>query len=255
MLSKTLLNVARVAKSQSSVPFQPFSRQGQTIRTLLTTFTKRNMPSTFRSRQPFSMKRSFSSAAEEENNKVAIYVAAVAVAMLGLTYASVPLYKLFCQVTGFGGTVQEVDAKKVTVTKMQEDAYPVRVHFQTTVTDSLPWSFVPTQPFINVIPGETSLAFFTVKNKSDKAITGVATYMVNPTQMGLYFNKIQCFCFEEQRLRPGEEVDMPVLFFIDPDYLKEKRLKALREVTLSYNFFKTDEDEEEDEEENKEEED
>ena len=208
MLSKTLLKV--LAQSQSSVSFQALSRMGQTSRSFLTNPIRQYREAGSSRNALLKARRSFSSSMEEENNKVAVYVAAIAVAMLGLTYASVPLYKLFCQVTGFGGTVQEVDANKVVASKMQEDAYPVRVHFQTTVTDSLPWSFVPTQSYINVIPGETSLAFFTVKNKSDKAITGVATYMVNPTKMGLYFNKIQCFCFEEQRLRPGEEVDMPV---------------------------------------------
>ena len=107
----------------------------------------------------------------------------------------------------------------------------------------MPWKFKPTQSEVKLIPGETALAFYTVTNTSDKAITGVATYNVHPPKAGLYFNKIQCFCFEEQRLQPHEEIDMPVFFFIDPEIVNDPALKNVHSITLSYTFFKTDEEE------------
>ena len=109
----------------------------------------------------------------------------------------------------------------------------------------MPWRFTPTQSFVKVLPGETALAFYTVRNPTNKTITGVATYNVDPPRAGLYFNKIQCFCFEEQRIGPYEEVDMPVFFFIDPEYLQDKYLKNNNNIMLSYTFFKTGEEENE----------
>ena len=103
----------------------------------------------------------------------------------------------------------------------------------------MPWSFKATQLEMKVSPGETALAFYTVKNKEDYAITGVATYNVDPPQVGIYFNKIQCFCFEEQRLGPKEEIDMPVFFYIDPEFVKDPSMYNCRNITLSYTFFKT----------------
>jgi cytochrome c oxidase assembly protein subunit 11 len=102
--------------------------------------------------------------------------------------------------------------------------------------------FVPVQLDVKCVPGETALSFFRVTNHSDKAITGVATYNVHPPKVGLYFQKIQCFCFEEQRLLPGETVDMPVFFFIDPDFLNDPQVSYVRSITLSYTFFQTDVD-------------
>eukprot|EP00560_Eucampia_antarctica_P004790 CAMPEP_0197842398 /NCGR_PEP_ID=MMETSP1437-20131217/46718_1 /TAXON_ID=49252 ORGANISM="Eucampia antarctica, Strain CCMP1452" /NCGR_SAMPLE_ID=MMETSP1437 /ASSEMBLY_ACC=CAM_ASM_001096 /LENGTH=226 /DNA_ID=CAMNT_0043452271 /DNA_START=1 /DNA_END=681 /DNA_ORIENTATION=- len=125
----------------------------------------------------------------------------------------------------------------------------ITVRFDSTVGDVLPWSFVPTQLDVKVVPGETALSFFTATNHSDKAITGVATYNVHPPKAGLYFNKIQCFCFEEQRLLPGETVDMPVFFFIDPDYVNDPQLNTVSNITLSYTFFQTDEDDDDDDDE------
>ena len=125
----------------------------------------------------------------------------------------------------------------------------ITVRFDSTVGDVLPWSFVPTQLDVKVVPGETALSFFTATNHSDQAITGVATYNVHPPKMGLYFSKIQCFCFEEQRLLPGETVDMPVFFFLDPEMLDDPGLKDVHSVTLSYTFFQTDVDYEDESEE------
>lgn len=235
---------------------------------------------------------------EERNLQIAWYSAAVVVGAIGATYASVPLYKIFCQATGFGGTTQRVTleewaeqqsqrestgmsrifqnfmqqllpaaqslrrrgnahtwtdeeaAAKLSSLKPVENGRLITVRFDSTVGDILPWDFVPTQLDVKLVPGETALSFFTVTNKSSKPITGVATYNVYPPKAGLYFQKIQCFCFEEQRLLPGETVDMPVFFFIDPDFLNDSQLTHVNNITLAYTFFQTDEeDEEEDDEE------
>jgi cytochrome c oxidase assembly protein subunit 11 len=222
--------------------------------------------------------------AEERNIQVAWYASAVVVGTIGATYASVPLYKMFCQATGFGGTTQRVifegqdgepnavgkafraimqsvapkssarvhtwtdedAAARLAELRPVENADYVTVRFDTTINDVMPWTFVPVQLDVKVVPGETALSFFTVTNHSDKAITGVATYNVHPPKMGLYFQKIQCFCFEEQRLLPGETVDMPVFFFIDPEMLEDPQVSYITDVTLSYTFFQTDEDDDDD---------
>jgi cytochrome c oxidase assembly protein subunit 11 len=218
---------------------------------------------------------------EERNIQVAWYAAAVVVGAVGATYASVPLYKMFCQATGFGGTTQRVifegdaqpnsvqhafrsvmqqiapkssarvhtwtdedAAQRLASLRPVENANLVTVRFDTTINDAMPWSFQPVALDVKVVPGETALSFFRVTNHSPKAITGVATYNVHPPKMGLYFQKIQCFCFEEQRLLPGETVDMPVFFFIDPEMLDDPQVSYITDVTLSYTFFQTDEDDE-----------
>jgi cytochrome c oxidase assembly protein subunit 11 len=187
-----------------------------------------------------SSARSISS---EANKKVAYYFSALAILVLGASYASVPLYKIFCQVTGFGGTTQRLEDTSAAVIRPSNTGRVVRVDFSSSVHSALPWKFTPTQRSVNVTPGETALAFYTVRNNSDKAITGVATYNVSPPKVGLYFNKIQCFCFEEQRLGPHEEIDMPVFFLIDPDFEKDVSLTNVDNVILSYTFFKTGEEE------------
>jgi cytochrome c oxidase assembly protein subunit 11 len=256
-----------------------------------------------------------STANNDRNIKIASYMLAVAVGTLGAAYASVPLYKLFCQATGFGGTTQRVSLKEwaenqdkreesgkskisqalwdklIDMSNVPEKMLPksqgsfshgrgaktwtdeeaaarlaslkpmtdngrlITVRFDSTVGDVMPWSFVPAQLDVKVVPGETALSFFTAENHSDKAITGVATYNVHPPRAGLYFNKIQCFCFEEQRLLPGETVDMPVFFFIDPEYADDPQLSRVNNITLSYTFFQTDEDDEEGDEDDEEEDD
>lgn len=113
----------------------------------------------------------------------------------------------------------------------------MRVTFSASVSDVLPWKFVPQQREVRILPGETALAFYTATNMSDKDIIGVATYSVTPGQVAPYFSKIQCFCFEEQRLNAGETVDMPVFFYLDPDYLNDLNMKGIETVTLSYTFF------------------
>jgi cytochrome c oxidase assembly protein subunit 11 len=227
---------------------------------------------------------------DQRNVQVAWYAAAVVIGSLGATYAAVPLYKVFCQTTGFGGTTQrvrigddnDISAPEGVVERLlknvagavlptgssarvhtwtDEDAAArlaelkplvnadlITVRFDTTVGDVLPWSFVPVQLDVKVVPGETALSFFRVTNHSDQAITGVATYNVHPPKVGMYFQKIQCFCFEEQRLLPGETVDMPVFFFIDPEIADDPQVGYVRSVTLSYTFFQTDVDDDNDDE-------
>ena len=180
---------------------------------------------------------------EEEHQRVAYYMGAVAVFVFGLSYASVPLYKLFCQVTGFGGTTQRSDDSKAAAIKPVAGAKVIKVDFTGDVHSAMPWKFKPTQRDVRVLPGETALAFYTVSNPTSKAITGVATYNVYPPKAGLYFNKIQCFCFEEQRLGAKEEIDMPVFFYIDPEIVDDPAMNNVSNITLSYTFFKTGQEE------------
>ncbi|CAM9353438.1 unnamed protein product [Choristocarpus tenellus] len=169
-------------------------------------------------------------------------MASIATAVLGISYAAVPLYKVFCQVTGFGGTTQVADVDKAMKMTPVEGSRLIRVTFDAGVSDTMPWKFRPTQNDVKVVPGETALAFFTATNPTQKHITGVATYNVFPPKAGIYFNKIQCFCFEEQRLKAGEEIDMPVFFFLDPEILDDPAMDSVNNITLSYTFFQTGEE-------------
>ena len=154
------------------------------------------------------------------------------VGMLGLSYAAVPLYKIFCQVTGYAGTTQRAKAAPEHVSKEL-----VTVRFDANTSRNLDWHFKPAQRSITMRIGEEKLAFYEATNNSDKPITGTATFNVTPAIAGSYFNKIDCFCFTEQTLQPGESVQMPVSFFIDPDILTDRDTKDVKEITLSYTFF------------------
>jgi cytochrome c oxidase assembly protein subunit 11 len=171
---------------------------------------------------------------ENRNTRTALIFAAVAAAMLGLGFASVPLYRLFCQVTGFAGTTQRVtesEADSVIATTRV-----MTVRFDANVERGFPWEFRPAQVKDSVTVGARDMAIYTAKNLSDKPITGTATFNVEPEYVGKYFNKIQCFCFTEQTLLPGQEVRMPVLYFIDPAILDDKDAKDVESITLSYTF-------------------
>lgn len=178
----------------------------------------------------------------ERNTTLALYAASVVVAAVGASYAAVPLYKLFCQATGYGGTTQQATEEKFKAMRPVEGARPITVQFNADTGDTMEWSFTPAQRVIRVVPGETALAFYTARNPTNKPITGVSTYNVTPMRAGVHFNKIQCFCFEEQRLRANEEVDMPVLFYIDPEFLDDPSMANINTITLSYTFFKTGEE-------------
>ncbi len=165
--------------------------------------------------------------------------AGVAVAMVGAAYAAVPLYKLFCQVTGYGGTTQRAEAAALPradeVAKL--GGKMVNVRFDANVAPGLSWSFKPVDTLDPVRIGERRIAFFRAQNTGKEPITGTASFNVSPETAGPYFVKIECFCFTEQTLQPGESIDMPVTYFIDPAILKDPDAQKIEEITLSYTFF------------------
>jgi cytochrome c oxidase assembly protein subunit 11 len=173
----------------------------------------------------------------DRNRRTGYIAALVALAMVGLGFASVPLYRLFCQVTGFNGTTQRAEnasAPGEVIGKM------IRVRFDANVAPSIPWRFEPEQHVERVAVGAREMAFFTATNLSDRPITGTATFNVTPDQAGQYFTKIQCFCFTEQTLAPGETVRMPVVYYVDPKLLDDPNANDISEITLSYTFFPVD---------------
>jgi len=179
---------------------------------------------------------------EQRNLRTAAFSAMGALAMLGLGYASVPLYRLFCQVTGFAGTTQVASTKEADLaTQFARSAgtREISIRFDASVARDLPWTFKPVQVTDAVQIGVRDLAFFTARNNSDEPITGTATFNVEPEYAGKYFNKIQCFCFTEQVLKPGQQVRMPVLYYVDPAILEDDYAHDLEEITLSYTFHRS----------------
>lgn len=186
-------------------------------------------------------------ASKQKNTNQLYYSISVAFVTLALSYAAVPLYKTICQQTGWGGqpiqsavhggtdgSEESIASKLTPVTSSRR----LRITFAGSTSDILPWKFTPQQREVRVLPGETALAFYTATNLSkEEDIIGVATYSVTPSQVAPYFSKIQCFCFEEQRLNRGETVDMPVFFYIDPEFLKDPYMKGIDTITLNYTFF------------------
>ena len=169
--------------------------------------------------------------AEKRNRRVGVICAAGFAAMVGAAYASVPLYKAFCQVTGYDGTVRKADAAPTQVL-----GKTLNIRFDANVRD-LPWDFTALQTTQTVKIGETKVAVFRVTNHSDKAITGRAVFNVTPEQAGAYFEKLSCFCFTDQTIQAGQTVEMPVLYFVDPKYADDPDTKGKGEVTLSYTFY------------------
>ncbi len=166
------------------------------------------------------------------HKRIALSSAALAVGMIGVAYAAVPLYRIFCQVTGYGGTTQVAEqASEVILSKK------IKVRFDANTSRKLGWSFEPVEREIELKIGETRLAYYKASNQSDEATTGTATFNVTPPSAGAYFNKIACFCFTKQTLQPGQSVDMPVSFFIDPEIVNDKDLDGVTAITLSYTFF------------------
>ncbi|HUC62130.1 MAG TPA: cytochrome c oxidase assembly protein [Alphaproteobacteria bacterium] len=160
-------------------------------------------------------------------------LAGLVAGMVGLSFAAVPLYRLFCQATGFEGTTQRAAAAPGA-----EGSRIVTVRFNADVDPSLPWRFEPEQTAISVRVGEQATAYFRAQNLSDRPIVGSAVYNVTPLKSGAYFDKVQCFCFTEQRLEPGQVQDMPVTFFVDPSIVKDREQDDVRTVTLSYTFYR-----------------
>lgn len=187
-------------------------------------------------------------ALQKKSQATLMYLVALVIAMVGCSYAAVPLYRKFCQATGFGGTVRRRETVEEKIARHAQDASTATrqlvVQFNADIGDGLPWKFTPTQREVRVKPGQSTLAFFTAENLSSKPITGVSTYNVTPMKAGVYFNKIQCFCFEEQRLLPGEKIDMPVFFYIDPEFATDPKMDNVNNLILSYTFFRVEDEEE-----------
>jgi cytochrome c oxidase assembly protein subunit 11 len=162
----------------------------------------------------------------------AVLLTGVIAGMLGLTAASVPLYRLFCQVTGYGGTTQRAEQAPDQISDRT-----IKVRFNAEVAQGIPWSFEPEQREIEIRIGEQQLAFYRARNNGERPIVGTATFNVTPNKAGSYFSKIDCFCFTEQVLQPGESADLPVSFFVDPAILDDPETQDVRSITLSYTFF------------------
>lgn len=179
-------------------------------------------------------------ATRAKNAKTAALAALLAAAMVGLGFAAVPLYNLFCRVTGFGGTTQRYDPVAAAETpRVLSDTISIR--FDANVSPELPWKFYPEHPTDTVSIGARDMAIFIAQNDSPHPVTGTATFNVTPDQAGKYFTKIQCFCFTQQTLKPGERIRMPVLFFVDPKIKDDIDARDIQEITLSYTFYPVDE--------------
>lgn len=170
----------------------------------------------------------------KRNLRIGVYALAMAGGMLGLGFASVPLYRMFCQVTGFNGTTQRVDAE--TANRVTASGRTISVRFDANVERGMKWEFKPLQTTDTVSIGVRDMAVFWAKNDSDEPLIGTATFNVEPEYAGRYFNKIQCFCFTEQKLEPGQEARLPVLYYVDPAILDDPDAKDLEQITLSYTF-------------------
>ena len=171
-------------------------------------------------------------AANPANRRIVIACSAFVISMLGVSYAAVPLYKLFCQVTGYGGTTQRVEQMSDTILDRT-----IKVRFDANVAAGLPWDFKPVEREVELRIGETIEIAYTAENVSDVSTFGQATFNVTPMSAGAYFNKIQCFCFTETELKPGETMNMPVVFFVDPAIVDDPDAKGVTTITLSYTFF------------------
>jgi cytochrome c oxidase assembly protein subunit 11 len=169
---------------------------------------------------------------QKNHRTVAVLCAGLAMAMIGLAYASVPLYRLFCQVTGYAGTTQRVASASTQVTDKL-----VTIRFDANVAPGLPWAFEAVSKPMTLKLGETAIATYRATNRATQPTTGTAAYNVVPDQAGSFFNKLACFCFTEQTLAPGQSVEMPVQFFVDPALATDSDGKRIGEITLSYTFF------------------
>ncbi|BAI95507.1 cytochrome c oxidase assembly protein CtaG [Sphingobium sp. TA15] len=176
---------------------------------------------------------------DRRNRRTMIGMAGVGLAMLGLGFASVPLYRIFCERTGFGGTTQRADAD---VQVAEAAGHRMSIRFDSNVTPGMPWQFHPERHTQTVTVGARNMAIFVAKNLSDRPVTGTATFNVTPSQAGAYFTKIQCFCFTQQTLQPGEQVRMPVIYYVDPKILTDADNKDTQEITLSYTFYPVEQD-------------
>ncbi|MBA8841216.1 cytochrome c oxidase assembly protein [Ochrobactrum sp. RH2CCR150] len=169
---------------------------------------------------------------QRSNRTIAIACVSFFVCMIGAAYASVPLYTLFCQVTGYGGTTQRVEQYSDTILDRT-----IKVRFDANTANGLPWDFKPVQREVTVRIGETAMIKYEGRNLFDQTTFGRASFNVSPGRAGAYFNKVQCFCFTDTTLKPGEDMEMPVVFFVDPEIVNDPDLKDVKTITLSYTFF------------------
>lgn len=170
------------------------------------------------------------------NARTVLFLLATLIVMGGLAYASVPLYRAFCQATGIGGT-----ARRAEIAPKQASNRIIRVHFDTN-TNAINWSFKPEKDHMDTRVGKTAMMYFTVTNNADRALTGRAVFNVLPDTVGPYFRKLQCFCFTDQTLAAGESKTFPMVYFLDPEMLKNRDTKDIPDVTLSYTFYETKKD-------------
>ena len=171
---------------------------------------------------------------EQKNRRVLIPLLFILLGMWMLAFASVPLYRAFCKVTGFGGTVKLSESLPTRISERK-----ITVRFNADINPELPWTFTPLQTSVEVHAGEVGLAYYEVENKSPEPLVGIAIYNVTPLKAGKYFNKVECFCFEDQLLNPHQKTTLPVTFFIDPDIDKDPNQKDVKAITLSYTFYKS----------------
>lgn len=175
---------------------------------------------------------------QSQNTRTGLIFLGVALAMLALGYAAVPLYRMFCQVTGIDGTTQRASVAQAAT--VQATGQRISVRFDGNVANGLPWTFRPMQTKSNVVIGEKALAKYEARNNSAREVTGTAVFNVSPVQAGKYFTKIECFCFTEQTLKPGQDVEMPVIYYVDPAILEDPDTKDIEQITLSYSFYESE---------------
>ena len=187
--------------------------------------------------QALEPKQTASGAPNKRRVLTAALLGGFALSMLGAAFAAVPLYRMFCQVTGFGGTTQRADAPSATVLERR-----VKIRFDSNVAGGLPWIFKPSVRTMEVKLGESALAYYKVQSSTSRATSGSATFNVTPEAVGRYFKKIHCFCFSGQSLEPGARADLPLTFFVDPAMADDPELAHVDEITLSYTFFPIDGD-------------
>ncbi len=169
------------------------------------------------------------------NRTIAVACVAFFAGMVGMAYAAVPLYQVFCQVTGYGGTTQRVEQASDRILDRE-----ITVRFDANTAGGLPWEFQPVQREVTIPIGKTVMVKYAARNLFDKTAGARATFNVTPQFAGAYFNKMECFCFTDTELKPGETMDMPVVFFVDPDIVDAPEMKNLTAITLSYTFFPID---------------
>jgi len=172
-----------------------------------------------------------------KKNLTPIVLVLIFIFMLGLSFAAVPLYELFCRVTGFGGTTQNASNKPIPKLVVNQD---YKMRFDTNINSTLDWKFFPEVKTLNLKPGEVHTVKFNVENSSNMVSSGSASFNVSPSPFGVYLNKIGCFCFEKQTLRAGEKRDFVLTFFLDPKVVDDNKTKNIADVTLSFTFFSSD---------------